>query len=123
MLFSLDHKNSWWLLFITVIFILTFLIFEAAFYIFRPEWVIIDDGINTPDVDMWQTFNISIIVSILFVWTVFITLLLHYHHYGKDSMVDWVTGGNANKKKLQKPASQASTIPSHLRIPMHTHQF
>jgi hypothetical protein len=123
MILGLDPKDSWWLVFITLIFVLTFLILEAAFYVFRPEWLIIDDGINTPDIDMWRAFNVSILVSLLFIWVVFITLLHHYHHYGKTSMVDWVTGGKGNRKKPAKSVTQSSSIPTHLRIPMHTYQF
>lgn len=61
-----------WILFLSLMFVLMFLIIVAFLYIWRPDWLIIDDGINNPDVDMWGAFLIGLASAMVFVGIFFI---------------------------------------------------
>ena len=82
-----------WLLFLTVIFVLTFLIVIAAFYVFRPDSIIIDDKINTPDVDMWRTFNIALMISTLFMLVLALAFYKYYQFHGYAALLNVIRLG------------------------------
>lgn len=94
-----------WLLFLSIIFVLAFLITIAAFYITRPSWIIIDDGLNTPEVDMWRTFDIALLVALLFVLTIFFFAWKHYELYGYGSLVNLVRLGCPPKPAKKCPSN------------------
>jgi hypothetical protein len=52
------------LLILFCILVFTFLIAVAAIYIIRPQ-VLLLDGDPTNDIDMWRTFNVSLLLALL----------------------------------------------------------
>ena len=67
-----------WLLFICCVFVLLFLMIVAALYVIRPDWLIMDNGVDNPDVDMWQAFVIGLLGAVLGVC--FFFLAYYYLH-------------------------------------------
>lgn len=59
------------LLYYTVIFVVTFLVMVAVLYIWRPKWVLINDGTSwDEEVHMWLAFIVGLLAGMLMIFFV-----------------------------------------------------
>ena len=77
-----------WVLYLAILFVLTFLILVAFLYVFRPSWILMDQDTDTPcEVDMWRAFVIGLGGAVLMVCFFALSWQAHYKclTFGKDN--------------------------------------
>jgi len=60
-----------WILFLSIMFVLMFLLVVAFLYFLRPEQLIINNGVDNPDIDMWKVFVIGLLSAVILVTIIF----------------------------------------------------
>jgi hypothetical protein len=76
-----------WLVILSSIFVMCWLITVAIIYLWRPDWAVLTGYIGTTlegEIDMWKTFMIAILVGLAVVTLFSLSVMIYVHNFYFD---------------------------------------